>query len=185
MHLLLTLLFLMSFEEINMSLISFLKDAGEKLLHAGPARQNAKEQQPGPSPVNTREKEQALERAILDYMAAQNLPIENLTVAFDSATATVTVSGSVPDQVTREKIVLCCGNVQGVAQVNDQIRVAAGAADGAKWYEVKSGDTLSKIARQFYGDPDRYSVIFEANKPMLSDPDKIYPGQMLRIPVQH
>ncbi len=168
-----------------MSLISFLKDAGEKLLHAGPAKQNAEAQQPQVSPANIREKEQALERAILDYMAVQNLPIENLTVAFDSATATVTVSGSAPDQVTREKIVLCCGNVQGVAHVNDQIHVAVGADDESKWYEVKSGDTLSKIAKQFYGDANRYSAIFEANRPMLSDPDKIYPGQMLRIPAQH
>lgn len=168
-----------------MGLISFFKEAGEKLLHAGPARQNAEAQQQEPSPVNIREKEQALERAILDYMAVQNLPIENLTVAYDSASATVTVSGSAPDQVTREKIVLCCGNVQGVAKVNDQINVVAGAADESKWYEVKRGDTLSKIAKDFYGDANRYSAIFEANKPMLTDPDKIYPGQMLRIPVQH
>lgn len=168
-----------------MGLISFLKEAGEKLLHAGPARQNAEAQQPEPSPADRRAKEQTLERAILDYMAAQNLPIENLTVAFDSATSIVTVSGSAPDQATREKIILCCGNVQGVAQVNDQINVAAGTAEEAKWYEVKSGDTLSKIAKNVYGDPNRYSAIFEANKPMLSDPDKIYPGQMLRIPVQH
>lgn len=168
-----------------MSLISFLKEAGEKLLHAGSARQNAEAQQPAPSPVDTRTKEQTLERAILDYMVEQNLPVENLTVAFDSTTATVTVSGSAPDQVTREKMILCCGNVQGVAHVNDQIHVAAGATNESKWYEVKSGDTLSKIAGEFYGDANRYSAIFEANKPMLSDPDKIYPGQMLRIPMQH
>lgn len=168
-----------------MGLISFFKEAGEKLLHAGAARQNAEVQQPEPSPADIRAKEQTLERAILDYVAAQNLPIENLTVAFDSDAATVTVSGSAPDQVTREKIVLCCGNVQGVAQVNDQINVVSGTAEESKWYEVKSGDSLSKIAKNFYGDANRYSAIFEANKPMLSDPDKIYPGQMLRIPVQH
>jgi nucleoid-associated protein YgaU len=175
----------MSHQENAMSLISFLKDAGEKLLHAGPAKQNAEAQQPEPATVNIREKEQTLERALLDYMTAQNLPIENLTVAFDSASETVTVSGSVPDQATREKIVLCCGNVQGVAHVNDQLNVTAGASDESKWYEVKSGDTLSKIAKQFYGDANTYSAIFEANKPMLSSPDKIYPGQMLRIPAQH
>lgn len=168
-----------------MGLISFFKEAGEKLLHAGSAKQDAEAQHPQPSPVDLRDKEQALERAILDYMAAQNLPIENLTVAYDSTSATVTVSGSAPDQVTREKIVLCCGNVQGVSQVNDQISVAANPDEESKWYEVKSGDTLSKIAKQFYGDASRYSAIFEANKPMLNDPDKIYPGQMLRIPVQH
>jgi nucleoid-associated protein YgaU len=169
-----------------MSLITFLKEAGERLLHAGPAKQDAQaEQQPEQQQASIRDKEQTLERAILDYMAAQNLPIENLTVLYESASATITVSGSAPDQVTREKIVLCCGNVQGVAHVNDQINVVAGAGDESKWYEVKSGDTLSKIAKQFYGDANRYSAIFEANQPMLSDPDKIYPGQMLRIPVQH
>lgn len=168
-----------------MGLISFLKDAGEKLLHAGPARQNAEVQQPEPSPADIRTRERTLERAILDYMAAQNLPIENLTVAYDSNASTVTVSGTAPDQVTREKIILCCGNVQGVAQVNDQINVVASNAEESKWYEVKSGDTLSKIAKHFYGDANRYGAIFEANRPMLSDPDKIYPGQMLRIPVQH
>ncbi|HZW12702.1 MAG TPA: peptidoglycan-binding protein LysM [Noviherbaspirillum sp.] len=168
-----------------MGLVSFFKEAGEKLLHAGPARQNAEAQQPQPSPADSRDKEQTLERAILDYMVVQNLPVENLTVAYDSASATVTVSGSAPDQATREKIVLCCGNVQGVAQVNDQINVASAAGNESKWYEVKQGDTLSKIAKDFYGDPNRYSAIFEANKPMLSDPGKIYPGQMLRIPIQH
>jgi nucleoid-associated protein YgaU len=50
---------------------------------------------------------------------------------------------------------------------------------------VKPGDTLSKIAKQFYGDASRYSAIFEANRPMLKDPDEIYPGQTLRIPQQH
>lgn len=168
-----------------MSLITFLKEAGEKLLKPGAAKQGAEAQQPEQQHASIRDKEQALERAILDYMAAQNLPTEDLTVLYESASATVTVSGSAPDQVTREKIVLCCGNVQGVAHVNDQINVIAGAGDESKWYEVKSGDTLSKIAKHFYGDGNRYSAIFEANKPMLSDPDKIYPGQMLRIPAQH
>lgn len=168
-----------------MGLIYFLKEAGEKLIHAGPARENAEAQQPQPSHADIRDKERTLERAMIDYMAEQNLPIENITVAYDSATSVVTVTGSAPDQATREKIILCCGNVQGVAQVNDQINVAAGGPEEARWYEVKSGDTLSRIAQTVYGDSNRYSAIFEANKPMLTDPDKIYPGQMLRIPVQH
>jgi len=49
-------------------------------------------------------------------------------------------------------------------------------------YTVKSGDSLSKIAKAHYGDAMKYPVIFEANKPQLTDPDKIYPGQVLRIP---
>ena len=49
-------------------------------------------------------------------------------------------------------------------------------------YTVVSGDTLSAIAKKEYGDANKYMKIFEANQPMLSDPNKIYPGQVLRIP---
>jgi nucleoid-associated protein YgaU len=49
-------------------------------------------------------------------------------------------------------------------------------------YTVAGGDSLSKIAKKFYGDPGKYTVIFEANKPMLKDANLIYPGQVLRIP---
>jgi nucleoid-associated protein YgaU len=54
----------------------------------------------------------------------------------------------------------------------------------ARYYAVVHGDTLSKISKQYYGDPNKYNAIFEANKPMLKSPDLIYPGQMLRIPPQ-
>jgi nucleoid-associated protein YgaU len=76
---------------------------------------------------------------------------------------------------------LCCGNVD--RRVGRQ-RHAGGQAPEpeAQWHTVVSGDNLSKIAKKFYGDANKYPVIFEANKPMLSHPDKIYPGQMLRIP---
>ena len=94
----------------------------------------------------------------------------------------MTVSGVAPDQATKEKIVLCCGNVASVAKVNDLLSVAAGGGQESTYREVKSGDTLSKIAKEAYGDANAYMKIFEANKPMLSNPDKIYPGQKLRIP---
>ena len=55
-------------------------------------------------------------------------------------------------------------------------------AEMAKFHTVESGDTLGKIAKIFYGNAMKYPVIFEANKPMLTHPDKIYPGQVLRIP---
>ena len=94
----------------------------------------------------------------------------------------VKIGGKVPDQATKEKLLLCCGNVQYVAGVNDMLTVAQAAEPESQWYTVVSGDNLSKIAKQFYGNPNKYPVIFEANKPMLTHPDKIYPGQMLRIP---
>jgi nucleoid-associated protein YgaU len=78
------------------------------------------------------------------------------------------------------------GNTKGVAHVEDQIQLAQQAQQPqSQFYTVQSGDNLSKIAKQFYGDANRYSAIFEANQPMLKDPDEIYPGQVLRIPQQH
>ncbi len=73
------------------------------------------------------------------------------------------------------------GNIKGVAAVESKLTVAQ-AAPEPRFYTVKPGDTLSKIAKQFYNDVNRYQAIFEANKPMLTHPDKIYPGQALRIP---
>ena len=114
-------------------------------------------------------------------MRAQGLPADKLDVSFDAASSTVTVAGVMPDQATKEKVLLCCGNVSGVAAVNDQLTVEQ-AHPEAQWHVVVSGDNLSKIAKKFYGDANKYPVIFEANKPMLVHPDKIYPGQTLRIP---
>lgn len=93
----------------------------------------------------------------------------------------VKVEGDVPDQATKEKLIVAMGNVKGVAQVDESLKAAASEPE-ATMYTVKSGDTLSAIAKSHYGDASKYPAIFEANKPMLSDPDKIYPGQMLRIP---
>ena len=93
----------------------------------------------------------------------------------------VVVSGKALSQEDKEKIVLAVGNVQGVARVEDRLE-AASAGEAAKFYTVKKGDTLSAIAKDQYGNPGKYNAIFEANKPMLKDPDKIYPGQVLRIP---
>jgi nucleoid-associated protein YgaU len=161
-----------------MGLLSFMKEAGEKLFNHGQAEAGAASaaSKPDVAAMN-----QTAADAILKYIASQNLPTDKLSVTFDGASATVTVSGLVPDQATREKIVLCSGNVKSVEHVNDQMTVASPAAE-ARYYTVKSGDTLSKISREMYGDANRYEAIFEANQPMLSSPDKIYPGQKLRIP---
>jgi nucleoid-associated protein YgaU len=91
------------------------------------------------------------------------------------------VGGTVASQEDREKVILACGNVVGVARVEDSIEVE-NPKPGATLYTVQSGDTLSKIAKAHYGDASKYPVIFEANRPLLEDPDKIYPGQVLRIP---
>jgi nucleoid-associated protein YgaU len=100
---------------------------------------------------------------------------------FDGASGKVTVQGDAPTQEAVEKVTLCCGNVAGVTDVENML-VAAEPADESQYHDVVRGDTLSAIAKTYYGNANKYPVIFEANKPMLSHPDKIYPGQKLRIP---
>ncbi|MBL4870560.1 MAG: peptidoglycan-binding protein LysM [Robiginitomaculum sp.] len=93
----------------------------------------------------------------------------------------VTISGSAVSQEMKEKIILAVGNVNGVGEVHDE----AGSDDNgsaSQFYEIVSGDTLWGVSKKFYGKGNRYMEIYEANTPMLSHPDKIYVGQMLRIP---
>ena len=102
-----------------------------------------------------------------------------INISVDDDVATIT--GTAPDQATRERIILAVGNVQTISQVRDSIKVDTSTAE-SKMHVVESGDTLSKIAKTYYGDAMKYPAIFEANKPMLKDPDKIFVGQVLRIP---
>ena len=161
-----------------MSIISFIKDAGEKLF-------GKKVAPPAADPAALQAQADAANAqaasAITAYINAQGLKVDDLDVAFDGATGTVSVAGEAADQATREKVVLCCGNVHGVSQVDDAMTTAE-PADQSRWYTVVRGDTLSAISKSQYGNANEYMKIFEANKPMLSNPDKIYPGQVLRIP---
>ncbi|MCY1463710.1 putative protein YgaU [compost metagenome] len=85
-------------------------------------------------------------------------------------------------QEEKEKIILAAGNIAGVAGVEDEITVTGPVVKAAVFVTVVKGDTLSAISLRVYGDANKYNKIFEANKPMLTHPDKIYPGQQLRIP---
>jgi nucleoid-associated protein YgaU len=165
-----------------MGMLSFIKEAGEKLFGKGKAQSAMTAAQSDPSSAEkAKAANDAAGDAILAYIESQGLKATGLTVTFDGSTGTATVYGVADTQATREKIVLCCGNVQGVASVNDQMTVDQSTPE-AQYYTVVKGDNLSKISKQFYGDPNKYTAIFEANKPMLKSPDLIYPGQMLRIP---
>lgn len=95
----------------------------------------------------------------------------------------VKVNGNVPDEATRQKLAMIVGNVKYIEAVDDDA-VTGGQAAAAKpkVHEVQSGETLSAIAKEHYGDANAYQRIFDANRPMLADPDEIYPGQMLVIP---
>ena len=97
----------------------------------------------------------------------------------------VKVGGNVPDEATRQKLIMIVGNVRHIDGVDDS--ALAGAQQNQRpprTYEVQSGDTLSAIAKKELGDANAYNRIFEANRPMLKDADEIYPGQVLLIPDQ-
>jgi nucleoid-associated protein YgaU len=92
------------------------------------------------------------------------------------------LTGDVASQEEKEKILLAMGNIEGVGSVDDQITVTGPVVVAAKFVTVVKGDTLSAISLRVYGDANKYQKIFDANKPMLKDVNKIYPGQSLRIP---
>ena len=176
-----------------MGLFDFMKDAGEKIFKPGESR-----------------REDAVEKHLASYgingvKAEVDGNVVTLTGSVaDAATrekavlAAGNVSGieRVDDRLTVTKAGADFSNVRSTASTvpasgagasGSAAHASAGSGgDGwtSKTYTVQSGDTLSKISKEFYGDANKYNQIFEANKPMLSDPDKIYPGQVLRIPAE-
>ncbi len=168
-----------------MGFFDFVKEAGQKLFHAKDADVAQAALEKAPDDAAATAKVEDLNRAAGDaieaYVKEQGLSVTGLTVTFDAATGVASAFGVAADQATKEKALLCCGNVEGVAQVKDMMSVDQSAPE-AQFYTVVKGDNLSKISKQFYDNPNKYMVIFEANKPMLGHPDKIYPGQVLRIP---
>lgn len=144
-----------------MGLFNFVKEAGEKLWDAvsGGDDQSKKLQ---------------------EHINQLGLP-DSDKVKVDVQGDTVKVSGDGISQELKEKILVAAGNVAGITKVEDNVTTSDSATQ-AEFYTVKKGDTLSAISKQVYGTPNEYNKIFEANKPMLTHPDKIYPGQVLRIP---
>ncbi len=152
-----------------MGLFSFLKNAGAKLF-----KRKGKEE------ATVAVAEKSREDILKDEVARLGIPVSNLDVDLCEQ---VIVKGRTATNADREKIILALGNVEGVGCVEDHIEVDNPEPE-AVFYTVEKGDTLSKISKEQYGDPMKYQGIFEANKPMLTHPDKIYPGQVLRIPPQ-
>lgn len=146
-----------------MGLMDFVANVGEKLF-GGVA-----------------ESDQERSAKLENHVRKLGLEVEQLEIDVEKDVAKV--SGRVESQSEREKIILAVGNTEGIARVDDQLEVVKPETE-AKYYTVVKGDTLSKIAKELYGDAMKYPVIFEANKPMLTNPDLIYPGQVLRIPPQ-
>ena len=157
-----------------MGLFSFIKNAGEKLF--GKNEEEVQKEAAANLPDFNRKAADAIKA----HIDAQNLGLEGLAVTYDGASGQVTLSGNAPSQEAAEKAGLTAGNVTGVGHVDNNL--VAPAAEESQFHDVVSGDTLSAIAKKYYGNANDYMKIFEANKPMLSHPDKIYVGQKLRIP---
>lgn len=165
-----------------MGMFSFIKEAGEKLFgHKEIESAAATAASDQSTQANLDQLNAAAASAITTYIETQNLGIDALNVAFDGASGTVNLQGVAPSQAASEKAALCCGNVSGVTSVNNMLAVNE-PADESQFHDVVRGDTLSAIAKTYYGNAGKYMTIFEANRPMLAHPDKIYPGQKLRIP---
>lgn len=142
-----------------MGFFDFVKDAGKKLFGDDEA------ETAGPAAIAAEVNELGLDGDV------------KVEVSGD----TVKLSGAAPTQAAREKLILAAGNILGISKVEEEIAVTASEPE-ATFHTVEKGDTLWKVAEKTYGNGSKYQAIFEANKPMLSDPDKIYPGQVLRIP---
>ena len=156
-----------------MGLFDFIKGIGKK--NTAPAEPQAAPATPSEPSA------QEIANKLLGHIKALSLPVSGLSVSYNGASDLATIQGQVQTQADKEKIILAVGNIDHVAQVDDQMTVVTPEPE-SKFYTVKSGDTLSKIAKEVYGDANKYPKIFEANKPMLKDPDEIFPGQVLRIP---
>ena len=166
-----------------MGLFDFMSDAGKNKL--------TETVEVSPERINELRAE-----FITKSLAELDIEGEQIAVSVNNGIAVLT--GTAPSQEAMEKMVLCAGNQNGIGQVDCRVEIdqstvadtgagqesaaAPGAAAPSAFYTVQSGDTLGKIAAAHYGNAGKYMAIFEANQPMLSDPDKIYPGQSLRIP---
>lgn len=153
----------------KMGLGSFLKNVGEKIFGGGETPQ-----------------EQA--QKVKDHVTKYGFDVSGLQFSVNNDK--VTITGNAKNWEEKHKIYVAAGNVEGIDGVTDSMSVKAQVAQTTaapqqsqtKFYTVESGDTLSKIAKEMYGNANDYNIIFEANKPMLTDPDKIYPGQVLVVP---
>jgi nucleoid-associated protein YgaU len=162
-----------------MGLFNFIANAGDKLFGGATIDENK----------------------VREHIMTLGLKIRPFSVVAHQKEKMVSLIGFAETLQDKEKAILAAGNIKGVEKVDDRLKIgsppgkaeapttaeAAPEPDSAElptsqFYTVKSGDTLSKIAREFYGSAGKYPVIFEANKPMLTNPDRIYPGQVLRIP---
>lgn len=142
-----------------MGLLTFIKDVGANLFGGG--------------------KDEAEEIKKL-LTAELGTKISNLTVTVKDGT--VTLAGNCDSNATKEKAALLAGNVKGIEKVISDSLVAPEPEAKTEFYTIQKGDSLWKIAKKYYGDGNKYPKLFEANREVIKDPDKIYPGQQIRVP---
>lgn len=123
---------------------------------------------------------------IKNYIETENPGVANLEVSVQDGVATV--SGQAESAEAMEKVILMAGNIQGISEVRTRNLTAPEVKEGelsakVEYYVIKSGDTLSGIAAKYYGQGSLYPRIFEANREVIKNPDLIYPGQKIRIPL--
>ncbi|WP_111707340.1 peptidoglycan-binding protein LysM [Lutibacter citreus] len=158
-----------------MGLFSFIKNAGAKVFGIG----KTTEEEAAEAAMEAAELAKLKAGKLSGAVEALGFEVLDLNIEVDGDNAIIW--GQANSQETKEKVILVVGNTEGIATVDDRMSVEVEEPE-AQFHTVAKGDYLSKIAKKYYGDAMKYPVIFEANKPMLTDPDKIYPGQVLRIP---
>ena len=163
-----------------MGLMDFVKSAGSAIFGSDEEEKQIEAEVQAQADAQ-REKLEKLKKARALQMKVDALGLEIENASFRVEGSTVIIGGKVADQATSEKIALAVGNVNGIDAVDNRLEVENTEPE-AQFHTVVSGDTLGAIAKKYYGNAGKYPVIFEANKPMLKDPNKIYPGQVLRIP---
>jgi nucleoid-associated protein YgaU len=153
-----------------MSLLDFARDVGAKLFNT----------------------DAEAARRIKEHLDVSLTDASQIQCSFDGGV--VTLSGACDSQKTKELAILLAGNVKGVSRVVADALTAAAPKPAApsappapvervEFYEIKSGDTLSAIAKTYYGKASLYTKLFEANREVIKDPNKIYPGQKIRVPL--
>ncbi len=176
-----------------MGLFSFVKNAGAKLFGKKSAPENSGLE------LSQADQDSAKAVELEGLVKSLGLEINELYVEVNDDIATVHGQSASLDD--KEKAIIACGNVAGIAQVDDRIAIVSVEPEGpalpegadrsvgadfglkqSQFHTVQKGETLGKIAKHYYGNAMKYPVIFEANQPMLEDPNKIYPDQVLRIP---
>ncbi len=141
-----------------MGLLSFAKNIGKKLF----------------------KREEEAPELIKAHVEEDNPGVDNLSVEINDGV--VSLSGEASSAEAKEKAILLAGNIKGVEEVKFDNLAAPEQTGVVEYYEIVSGDTLSGIAKNFYGSGSKYMKIFEANREVIKDPDKIYVGQKIRIP---